>query len=266
MLNRIDGGVRPAKQKAQKLSWFARLQHKLKIKSRKFRRPKVIGIQGIKIEVDHDRFPKSIVRALYRERYEDREAELVRQTLRRGDRVLEIGAGIGFISLICAQRCGADAVLSYEANPDNERFILRNFALNNLFPQFRSRAVSVAKGEAVLFVEPNFLSTGLISRGNGTKTAVQCDAIADVIWEFRPNCIVMDVEGAEIDLLPAAPLDGVTKIILETHPHVVGSPAIRELDAYLQSQGFACPNPDSGKVCLYLREAGPSLVELHTAV
>jgi hypothetical protein len=138
--------------------------------------------------------------------------------------------------------------------------------MNNLRPQFRNRAMSVAGGEAVLFVEPNFLSTGLISRGNGEKRSVPCDAISDVIFEFRPNCLVMDVEGAEVDLLPAAPLHGINKIIVETHARVVGVAALRELDMHLQDQGFRHINPDGGKVWLYLRHTAAKPVPLDIAV
>jgi FkbM family methyltransferase len=237
--------------------WAGKIHRKLRSRARRLLRSRIISIDGIKLEVDRNHFPRGVVRSLYGESYEDMEAELVRRTIKPGDRVLEMGAGIGFISLLCARICGADAVLSYEANPDNERYIRRNFELNNLVPQVRARAMSVAGGEVTLFVEPNFLSTGLISRGNGRKTAVPCDAIADVIREFRPNTLVMDVEGAEIDLLPAAPLEGVTKIILETHARVVGAPAIRDLDAYVQSQGFVLAGGDNGKVCFYLRR-GPA--------
>ena len=235
--------------------WFSHLKRKLTIKTRKFRRPRVIRVSGVKLEVDRSRLLPEVVRALYKERYEDREATLVREVLAPGDRVLEIGAGIGFVSVLCAQRCGAGAVLCYEANPDNEALIQRNFALNGLWPQLRCRAMSVSSGERQLFVEPNILSTGFINRGMGVRRVVKCDAIADVVREFRPNCLVLDVEGAEIDLLPAAPLEGITKIILETHARIVGDDAIRKLDIYMRSQGFtrfAAARKD--KVWLYLRQ------------
>ena len=219
-------------------SWPNRLGHTLKKRARKFLRPRVISISGVKLEIDRRRLPSPVVRALYRERYEDREAALVRDVLSPGDRVLELGAGIGYISLLCAQRCGPEAVLSYEANPENEVLIRRNFELNGMKPQLRSRAISVSRNERELFIEPNILSTGFINRGRGVATTVKCDPIADVIREFRPNCLVMDVEGAETDLLPAAPLENITKIIVETHAHIVGDAAIRNLDVHIQSQGF----------------------------
>jgi FkbM family methyltransferase len=234
--------------------WLNRLGHALKIKTRKFRRPRIISISGVKLEIDRRLLPVPVVRALYKERYEDREAALVRDVLVRGDRVLELGAGIGYISLLCAQRCGPESVLSYEANPENEVLIRRNFELNGMQPQLRNRAISVSGDERELFIEPNILSTGFINRGHGIATVVKCDPIAEVIWEFRPNCLVMDVEGAEIDLLPAAPLENITKIIVETHARIVGDAAIRDLDVHLQSQGFRRFEAFRDcKVWLYLR-------------
>jgi FkbM family methyltransferase len=243
---------RPAAAEAPK--WLQKLERTIKMKSRKFRRPRVISIEGVKLEVDRSRLTPPVVRALYRERYEDKEAQLVREVLMPGDRVLEIGAGIGFISLLCAKRCGPEAVLSYEANPDNETLIRRNFELNGLRPQLRCRAISVESDDRELFVAQNILSTSFIDRGDSATKVVKCDAISNVIEEFRPNSIVMDVEGAEIDLLPAAPLDGVAKIILETHARIVGDPAIRQLDHHLLGRGFVRPPAHSlGKVRLYLR-------------
>jgi FkbM family methyltransferase len=233
--------------------WLFQLERSIRIKTRKFRRPRVISINGIRLEVDRSRLPSVIVRALYRERYEDKEAALVREVLMPGDRVLEIGAGIGFVTLLCARRCGPEAVLSYEANPENEALIRRNFELNGLFPQFRSRAISVESDQRELFVAKNLLSTSFIDRGESTGTQVQCDAIADVVEQFRPNSIVMDVEGAETDLLPAAPMNGIAKIIVETHPHIVGEAAIAALDEHLLAKGFVRQRRNLGKVRLYLR-------------
>ena len=238
MLKALDVPLPPRPLAVAPEPWLTRLEQAIRIRARKLRQPRIITVAGVRMEVDRERLPPDVVRALYKERYEDREAALVRNMIEPGDRVLEMGAGIGFITLLCAKRCGAENVLSYEANPHNEPLIRRNFELNGLRPQLRIRAVSVTSDERELFVDPNILSTGFINRGRGATAMVKCDAIADVIDEFQPNCLVLDVEGAEIDLLPAAPLDGVNKIILETHARIVGEEATRNLDLNLQSRGF----------------------------
>ena len=237
------------------VSWWERAKRRLRIKARKYMRPRVVTLSGVRLEVDPKLLPAPVVRSLYKESYEDREAALVRDVLEPGDRVLEVGAGIGFISLLCAQRCGPEAVLCYEANPENGALIRRNFELNGMSPQFRNRAVSATGDDRELFVAPNIVSTSFIDRGDGARKVVECDAIGDVIKEFRPNCLVMDVEGAEIDLLPAAPLEHISKMIVETHAHIVGAAAVRDLDVLVQSQGFARFEAfRNSRVWLYLRQ------------
>ncbi|MEJ2228770.1 MAG: FkbM family methyltransferase [Alphaproteobacteria bacterium] len=242
----------------------SRLQTYLRVKTRKFRKPRVIAIDGVKLEVNRKHMPPDVVRALYKERYEKRKSLLVREVVRPGDRVLEIGAGTGFISVLCAQRCGADAVLSFEANPANLPIIRRNFELNGITPQLRGQAISASGGKKRLYVAPNLLSSSLLEKGttNGEETNKQTNAseeietcgIAEVINEFRPNCITMDVGGAEAEILKIAPLDGVVKIIVATHEHVISKNTLDEMSKHLKSHGFEHNTAfETGRVHLYLR-------------
>lgn len=67
---------------------------------------------------------------------------------------------------------------------------------------------------------------------------MQSDAIATVVRELDPSVIIMDVEGAEIDLLAIEDLGNVGHIIVELHPHIVGQPKIDTLIATLAARGF----------------------------
>ena len=64
------------------------------------------------------------------------------------------------------------------------------------------------------------------------------DALDAVIAEWRPAVLVMDVEGAEVDILPASRLDGLRALILELHPHVVSEAALGRMRAHLAALGF----------------------------
>ena len=57
--------------------------------------------------------------------YEAKEADAVRRLVRHGETVLEVGAGIGFMSSHLVRNCGADRVVSFEANPRLIPFIAR---------------------------------------------------------------------------------------------------------------------------------------------
>jgi hypothetical protein len=65
---------------------------------------------------------------------------------------------------------------------------------------------------------------------------------------------VLDIEGAEVDLLKACPLGGIRKIIMEVHPHIVGEPAVGEMVALLDAAGFRQNRALSiGRVLTFLR-------------
>ncbi|MEI2387823.1 FkbM family methyltransferase [Breoghania sp. JC706] len=217
---------------------MAAMLQTIKEKLRKGLKVKTVTINGIRVVSDTAFVTKEIRNALYKERYEDEEMALVAEAIGPGDHVLEIGAGIGLISMACAKRCGAENLLSYEANPSLEVVIRKNHALNGLYPELRTRAVSVEAGETRFYFNDNIFSSSLYDRDFGGEAVVQCDAFGDVIADFRPTAMVIDVEGAEVDLIPAVDLTGIDKIIIELHPHIVGQEKIDVLIGHFHAQGF----------------------------
>jgi FkbM family methyltransferase len=164
---------------------------------------------------------------------------LIREALTSADRVVEIGGGIGFVSLLCAKICGPQNVLTYEANSKMVATIQRNYALNNLTPTLRSKAVTASDREVTFFISDNIISSSLHERKEGRAQIIPADPLDEVIAEWKPTALVMDVEGAETSILPASALTGVKKLIMELHPHIVGEAAIADLKGYLQKLGFA---------------------------
>jgi len=198
-----------------------------------------IVLDGVKIWTDPAVIPPFVRLALFRGTYEDNERRLVRGLLRPGDRVLEIGTGVGMVSLVCAKICGADNVLSYEANPQLERIIRKNYELNGLTPNLRMRAVTTDGRPISFFRNDNIVSSSIAERtGFAEKMSVESDRFHDIIEKHRPDTIVMDVEGAEIELLGNSDLPGVRNIIVEIHPHVTGEAEIVAMLETLGKHGF----------------------------
>lgn len=222
---------------------------------RKIIRPKSIAVDGIFVHVPNA-LPYGVRKALYKETYERNERELVRMALRHGDRVLEVGSGIGVVGLLCAKIVGADNVLCYEANPRMAELIASNFALNGLKPNLVNRAVSLRGGDVIFFRNDNIVSSSLSGARGGEATAVASDALNDVIERFRPTVLVMDVEGAEVELLAQADLGAIEKIVMEVHPKVVGDEATRTLLEHLGREGLACRAArENGEVVFLSRSA-----------
>jgi FkbM family methyltransferase len=199
---------------------------------------KTINLDGIVVSTEAGTISKQVRNGLFKETYEEPERVLIHEALRSGDRVLEIGGGIGFVSLLCAKICGAQNVLTYEANPAMVKTIQRNYALNGLTPRLRSKAITARDREVTFFVNDNIISSSLHERKEGRAQTVPADPLDEVIAEWKPTAVVMDVEGAETSILPASRLDGVKKLILELHPHIVSDAVIADMKSHLQKLGF----------------------------
>jgi FkbM family methyltransferase len=199
---------------------------------------KTVRIDGIVVSTVEGSISRQVRNGLFKETYEEPERILIRGALRPGDRVLEIGGGIGLVSLLCAKICGAENVLTYEANPAMHPVIQANFALNGMKPQLRSKAITAGEREVTFFINENIISSSLHERKEGKAQTVSADPIQQALAEWKPSVIVMDVEGAETTILGSSTLEGVKKLIIELHPHIVGEPAIRELKDHLARIGF----------------------------
>ncbi|MEQ8964365.1 MAG: FkbM family methyltransferase [Azospirillaceae bacterium] len=216
-------------------------------------RPRVVTLHGVRVPTDPALIPEEIIDLVYTGRYERAEAELCREVLRPEDRVLELGAGIGFMGSLCAKICGSGRVLTYEANTGVEPVIRRTHKLNRVSPELRMRAIAATSGESTFYFNDNIISSSLIDRDFGGARPVASDSFADVVEAFRPTVIVCDIEGAEVDVLPSADLRGVDRLVIELHPKIVGEESNERLISDLAEQGLHFDRGKTSKVALFVR-------------
>lgn len=206
-----------------------------------------IRVDGLKIWAVAPGVSARMTRVLYKGAHEWPERMMTKRVLRPGDRVLEMGAGVGLVTLTAARIVGAENVLAYEAQADLAPVIEANFALNGWRAQVRPRAMAREAG-AVRFFEAERSVTssyvdGAASGEAGETREIPADAIDDVLAEFRPTVLILDVEGAEVDILAETALPGVRAIVMERHGQIVGAERDAAMMARLASLGFA-PHPD----------------------
>ena len=200
---------------------------------------KTTDYRGLCVLCDPKRVPRSVATAIIKGTYEAPELTLVTKAVRPGDLVVEIGTGVGVVSLLCNRLAGEGNVKSYEANTSLEPIIRENFQLNGMTPKLVLKAVTLDGKPVEFYHNENIISSSVHDRGlPAQKRWIDSIAIDEAIAEHKANVIVMDIEGGEVDLLPNADLAGVRELIIELHPHIVGEDAIKTLIATLRDRGF----------------------------
>lgn len=200
---------------------------------------KTVCLDGVRINSSQEWVPKFVQNLLFKGTYEFAERKMLKSILRPGHRVLEIGCGIGVVGTLAAKIAGAKNVLSYEANPEQSAVIRANYKLNNLSPELRMKAITKDGKQVAFFKNDNVISSSVFERdGTALKLIVESDRFDTVVAEFQPDVIVMDVEGAEIDLLSNTILDSVEFILVELHRKIVGDTKIDLLLENLKQANF----------------------------
>jgi FkbM family methyltransferase len=194
--------------------WMNDLHHKLSYRLHKLL-PKfgIMGIQKVQVPGLPNRF--MYVRAedggvahqliMYQE-YEPYESKLVREYLKPGMTVYNIGANLGYYTLVASECVGSTGkVFAFEPAPENFEMLTRTVSENKLtnvelFPC----AVGAAKGSATLSLSrTNSGDHQLQSVSSRDHIVVDVTSIDVFIAEGHaaPNAIIMDVQGAEFDVL-----------------------------------------------------------------
>ena len=151
--------------------------------------------------------PRRFVNHYILKKFEPLTAALFRQAIRRGSVVLDIGAHVGFYSLLAAREAGPEGhVFAFEPGPDNFPVLQRNLHLNG---NRNVSAVRLAAGAEVtrrtLLLSdssdlhgfyPNPFSPA--SRGSWP---VRCVTVDSFLGTRLGDGVKMDVEGAEPEVL-----------------------------------------------------------------
>jgi FkbM family methyltransferase len=158
----------------------------------------------------------------------------LRTHLKEGDLAIDVGAHHGTYSMLMAAKCGPRGhVVAFEPDPYARTVLTQNISLNPALksPVVESCACSNNVGEATFFGGRGNALSSLARSAVEPSVHYQPDEITVPVITIdsylalhrlpEPNCLKIDAEGAEIQVLQGARnvLAGDAHIICELHPY-----------------------------------------------
>lgn len=186
--------------------------------------------RGVRLCVDHPVISPWMRARMSKGDYEEIEADLVASTIQSGERILEVGGGMGFMAAFASLQATDVASVVYEANPGLVPVAEHTKRLNNADFDFRNAMLGASAGTAQFHVHEAFWASSASHQSDDSTTIdVAVHDVSSVLAEQDFTMLVMDIEGGEIDLIPTMDLATVTRIVIETHPAVSGARAVSKM-------------------------------------
>jgi len=161
---------------------------------------------GIKMIIDCGHTSRALA---IRGVHEEFQTHLFSKALTKNDIVVDIGAHIGYYSLMSARIVGnGGKVYAFEPDPENLRLLLKNIRLNGfshiIYPV--RKAISDVSGVTKLFLSSEDTGSHSISVSNRGKQHVEVrtitlDEFFATLGNYEVDIIKMDIEGAEMKAL-----------------------------------------------------------------
>ncbi len=213
-------------------------------------------VKGVRIPIFPGLLSPKIIEVLRSGKYEQKEAAQLSTIIEPGEIILEVGAGIGFISTIASLNPNTKRIEIFEANPELKPLIETVHKINQIDKATVHSGVLLnnpTEDTVPFYVAHNFWSSSLSpSTTSSRRVDVPAIDLNQALRRIKPTMIICDIEGGELELFENADLESVTKIFIEIHQEVLGRSNIKRLFEVLSAKGFHYDQHHSfGQVILF---------------
>lgn len=172
--------------------------------------------------------------------YEHDKQQLISHNVQADTVFYDVGANVGFYSLLAARLVKNGSVFAFEPSPRNLAYLREHLRLNKIAnTEVIAAAITDQEGASSFTLETTGFMGHLSSDGDISVSTTTLDFLLEQGKILPPHYIKMDIEGAEL-----AALRGAQKciqqyrpqIFLATHGHEIHSQCCR----LLQTWGFEC--------------------------
>jgi len=178
------------------------------------------GLEGVTLELD-----LQTEKDYWLGIYEPNLQRVIKDWVKPGWVVYDVGANIGYISLLLAQAVqDSGTIYAFEALPDNFTRLQKNIRLNVLEDRIKAvHAAVIDASKPVTFMVGPSSGMGKVVGSAGRQEVVYAQSLTmpgisldEYVYEAghpAPQAVKMDIEGGEVLALP-----GMRRILQEAHP------------------------------------------------
>jgi FkbM family methyltransferase len=207
-------------------------------------------------------FTEKVTSTIKAGHYEAREARAILKFVGRNERVLELGAGLGFVSTLIGKELKPDCYLAIEADPRLVPVIRETHRINGVSGVMiqnciaTSDKVAIKNGTAPMRVAENFWGSS-IKRVSKEAELISVDVVAlqTFVDAIKPTVLIADIEGGETDLFQGLQMNSIRVVIIELHPLIIGDKGVERIFQQLSDAGFSIAEYDAkNQVAVLQRE------------
>lgn len=199
------------------------------------------NVRGLRMDLDASVGAK-IFHLLRAGAYEAGDFHLYQSHLAHGERVLELGGGVGVTAACCAQITGREVIV-VEPNPRLHDLIRRQASVNGVSIRIDPRCATATNAAKLIpfYLHAELWRSSMLpeSTERYEHTFVETVPVQSLLEATRPDVLIVDIEGAERDLFHVAPCPLPKKIFIEIHVPRIGEAAAGDLVERLARQGYA---------------------------
>ncbi len=168
----------------------------------------IIEVQGSKMYVNPEGLPKSYIKTfeayIISDSWEELTTEMFKKVVKEGDIVVDLGANIGYFTLLAARLVGEKGkVYAFEPEPHNYSLLCKNIEINGYDNVIATqKAVSDTSGKVKFYLDREDTGAHSIYQLDKGERFIEIETVnLDEFFEDKKhpiNVIKMDVEGAEM--------------------------------------------------------------------
>ncbi len=189
-----------------------------------------VTISGVRLSLNSPALSPKMRRNLKIGHYEAHEQQILVSELSSDDRVLELGAGVGFLSILAARKVPSGNIVAVEANAKLITLIEENQKLNGVSSRLINAVLGKGDGKSDFYVAKNFWASSIEPIEGAEKVKVPQRDFQSVLDELKPTFLIVDIEGGgEGSLFSGIRLASIQKCLLELHPLVLSTEKVSQI-------------------------------------